>query len=75
MNSEQVLEEIKKLVSSFEEEKEKAESKIKKIEAQIAVSKGQKLNDLYCTLSWAESRKATLETVILLLKLKLSSLN
>lgn len=75
MNAEQVLEEIKKLVSSFWEEKEKAESEIEKIKAQIAVSEGQKQNDLYCTLYWAESRKTALETVVLLLNLKLSSLN
>lgn len=72
MNAEQVLEEIKELVASFEEEKEKAESEIEKVNAQIAVRKGQKLNDLYCT-SYT-SRKATLETVVLLLKLKLDSL-
>ena len=75
MTAEQVLEEVKELVSSFEEEKEKAESEIEKIKAQIAVSEGQKRNDLYCTLYWAESRKTTLETVVLLLNLKLSSLN
>lgn len=74
MNAEQVLEEIKELVASFEEEKEKAESEIEKVNAQIAVSKGQKLNDLYCTSYWVTSRKATLETVVLLLKLKLDSL-
>ena len=75
MTAEQVLEEVKKLVASFENEKEKAESEIEKIKAQIAVSEGQKLNDLYCTLYWVESRKTTLETVVLLLSLKLSSLN
>ena len=75
MNAEQVLEEIKELVASFEEEKEKAESEIEKVKAQIAVGKGQKLNDLYCTLYWEKSRKSTLETVVLLLMLKLDSLS
>ena len=75
MNAEQVLEEIKELVASFEEEKEKAESEIEKVKAQIAVGKGQELNDLYCDLYWAKSRKSTLETVVLLLKLKLDSLS
>ena len=75
MNAEQVLEEIKELVASFEEEKEKAESEIEKVKAQIAVGKGQKLNDLYCDLYWVKSRKSTLETVVLLLKLKLDSLS
>ena len=75
MNAEQVLEEIKELVVSFEEEKEKAEREIEKVKAQIAVGKGQKLNDLYCDLYWEKSRKSTLETVALLLKLKLDSLS
>ena len=75
MNAEQVLEEIKELVASFEAEKEKAESEIEKVKAQIAVGKGQKLNDLYCDLYWEKSRKSTLETVALLLKLKLDSLS
>ena len=75
MNAEQVLEEIKELVASFEEEKEKAESEIEKVKAQIAVGKGQELNDLYCDLYWEKSRKSTLETVVLLLKLKLDSLS
>ena len=75
MNAEQALEEIKELVASFEEEKEKAESEIEKVKAQIAVGKGQKLNDLYCDLYWIKSRKVTLETVVLLLKLKLDSLS
>ena len=75
MNAEQVLEEIKELVASFEAEKEKAESEIEKVKAQIAVGKGQKLNDLYCDLYWEKSRKSTLETVVLLLKLKLDSLS
>ena len=75
MNAEQVLEEIKELVASFEEEKEKAESEIEKVKAQIAVGKGQELNDLYCNLYWEKSRKSTLETVVLLLKLKLDSLS
>ena len=75
MNAEQVLEEIKELVVSFEEEKEKAESEIEKVKAQIAVGKGQALNALYCDLHWLKSRKGTLETVVLLLKLKLDSLS
>ena len=75
MNAEQVLEEIKELVASFEAEKEKAESEIEKVKAQIAVGKGQELNDLYCNLYWEKSRKSTLETVVLLLKLKLDSLS
>lgn len=75
MNAEQVLEEIKKLVAFFEEEKERAESEIEKVKAQIAVSEGQKLNDLYCTSYWVKSRKSTLETVVLLLKLKLNNLS
>ena len=75
MNAEQVLEEIKELVASFEAEKEKVESEIEKVKAQIAVGKGQKLNDLYCDLYWDKSRKSTLETVVLLLKLKLDSLS
>ena len=75
MNAEQVLEEIKELVASFEAEKEKAESEIEKVKAQIAVGKGQKLNDLYCDLYWEKSRKSTLDTVVLLLKLKLDSLS
>ena len=75
MNAEQVLEEIKELVASFEAEKEKAESEIEKVKAQIAVGKGQELNDLYCDLYWEKSRKSTLETVVLLLKLKLDSLS
>ena len=75
MNAEQVLEEIKELVASFEAEKEKAESEIEKVKAQIAVGKGQELNDLYCDLYWVKSRKSTLETVVLLLKLKLDSLS
>ena len=75
MNAEQVLEEIKELVASFEAEKEKVESEIEKVKAQIAVGKGQKLNDLYCNLYWEKSRKSTLETVVLLLKLKLDSLS
>ena len=75
MNAEQVLEEIEELVASFEAEKEKADSEIEKVKAQIAVGKGQKLNDLYCDLYWVKSRKSTLETVILLLKLKLDSLS
>ena len=75
MNAEQVLEEIKELVVSFEEEKEKSEREIEKVKAQIAVGKGQKLNDLYCDLYWEKSRKSTLETVVLLLKLKLDSLS
>lgn len=75
MNAEQVLEEIKELVASFEAEKEKAESEIEKVKAQIAVGKGQELNDLYCDLYWMKSRKSTLETVVLLLKLKLDSLS
>lgn len=75
MNAEQVLEEIKELVDSFEEEKEKSESEIEKVKAQIAVGKGQELNDLYCDLHWAKSRKGTLETVVFLLKLKLDSLS
>ena len=75
MNAEQVLEEIEDLVASFEEEKEKAESEIEKVKAQIAVGNGQKLNDLYCDLYWVKSRKSTLETGILLLKLKLDSLS
>ena len=75
MNAEQVLEEIEELVVSFEEEKEKAESEIEKVKAQIAVGKGQELNDLYCDLYWVKSRKSTLETVVLLLKLKLDSLS
>ena len=75
MNAEQVLEEIKELVASFEAEKEKAESEIEKVKAQIAVGKGQKLNDLYCNLYWEKSRKSTLETVVLLLKLKLDSMS
>ena len=75
MNAEQVLEEIKELVASFEEEKEKAEREIEKVKAQIAVGKGQELNDLYCDLYWEKSRKSTLETVVLLLKLKLDSLS
>lgn len=75
MKAEQVLEEIKELVASFEKEKEKAESEIEKAEAQIAVSEGQKLNYLYCDLYWAKSRKGTLETVVFLLKLKLDSLS
>lgn len=74
MNAEQVLEEINELVASFEKEKKEAESEIEKVKAQIAVSKGQKLNDLYCDLYWVKSRKSTLETVVLLLKLKLDSL-
>ena len=74
MNAEQVLEEIKELVASFEAEKEKAEREIEKVKAQIAVGKGQELNDLYCDLYWVKSRKCTLETVVLLLKLKLDSL-
>ena len=75
MNAEQVLEEIKELVASFEAEKEKAESEIEKVKAQIAVGKGQELNDLYCDLYWEKSRKSTLETVVLLMKLKLDSLS
>ena len=75
MNAEQALEEIKELVASFEAEKEKAESEIEKVKAQIAVGKGQELNDLYCDLYWVKSRKSTLETVVLLLKLKLDSLS
>ena len=75
MNAEQVLEEIKELVASFEEEKEKAESEIEKVKAQIAVGKGQELNDLYCDLYWEKSRKSTLETVVLLMNLKLDSLS
>ena len=75
MNAEQVLEEIKELVVSFEEEKEKSEREIEKVKAQIAVGKGQKLNDLYCDLYWEKSRKSTLDTVVLLLKLKLDSLS
>lgn len=75
MNAEQVLEEINELVASFEAEKEKAESEIEKVKAQIAVGKGQELNDLYCDLYWEKSRKSTLETVVLLLKLKLDSLS
>lgn len=75
MNAEQVLEEIKELVSFFEEEKEKTEREIEKINAQIDVSKEQKRNDLFCTLYWAASRRTAFETVISLLKLKLSSLN
>ena len=75
MNAEQVLEEIKELVASFEAEKEKAESEIEKVKAQIAVGKGQELNDLYCDLYWAKSRKCALETVVLLLNLKLDSLS
>ena len=75
MNAEQVLEEIKELVASFEAEKEKAESEIEKVKAQIAVGKGQGLNDLYCNLYWEKSRKSTLETVVLLLKLKLDSMS
>ena len=75
MNAEQVLEEIKELVASFEAEKEKAESEIEKVKAQIAVGKDQDLNDLYCDLYWVKSRKSTLETVVLLLKLKLDSLS
>ena len=75
MNSEQVLEEIEELVAYLEEEKEKAESEIENVKAQIAVGKGQELNDLYCDLYWDKSRKSTLETVVLLLKLKLDSLS
>ena len=75
MNAEQVLEEINELVASFEAEKERAESEIEKVKAQIAVGKGQELNDLYCDLYWEKSRKSTLETVVLLLKLKLDSLS
>ena len=75
MNAEQVLEEIKELVASFEAEKEKAEREIEKVKAQIAIGKGQELNHLYCDLYWAKSRKCTLETVVLLLKLKLDSLS
>ena len=75
MKAEQVLEEIKELVASFEAEKEKAESEIEKVKAQIAVGKGQALNDLYCDLYWEKSRESTLETVVLLLKLKLDSLS
>ena len=73
MNAEQVLEEIKELVVSFEEEKEKAEREIEKVKAQIAVGKGQKLNDLYCNLYWEKSRKSTLETVIFNLKMALKN--
>ena len=73
MNAEQVLEEIKELVVSFEEEKEKAEREIEKVKAQIAVGKGQELNDLYCDLHWAKSRKGTLETVIFQLKMTLEN--
>ena len=75
MSAEEVLKEIEELVASFEEEKEKAESEIEKVKAQIAVGKGQELNDLYCDLYWVKSRKSTLETVVLLLKLKLDSLS
>ena len=75
MNAEQVLEEIEELVVSFEEEKEKAEREIEKVKAQIAVGKGQELNDLYCDLYWEKSRKSTLETVVLLMNLKLDSLS
>ena len=75
MNAEQVLEEIKELVASFEAEKEKSEREIEKVKAQIAVGKGQKLNDLYCDLYWEKSRKSTLETVVLLMNLKLDSLS
>ena len=75
MNAEQVLEEIEELVAFFEEQKEEAESEIEKVKAQIAVSEGQELNDLFCTSYWVTSRKSTLETVVLLLKLKLDSLN
>lgn len=73
MNTEQVLEEIKELVASFEEEKEKAEREIEKVKAQIAVGKGQELNDLYCNLYWEKSRKSTLETVIFHLKMALEN--
>ena len=73
MNAEQVLEEIKELVASFEAEKEKAESEIEKVKAQIAVGKGQELNDLYCDLYWAKSRKCALETVIFQLKMALEN--
>ncbi len=75
MKAEQVLEEIKKLVAFFEEEKEKAECEIKKNQIQIVVSEEQNRNDLYCNLYWITSRKATLETVVWLLELKLNSLN
>ena len=75
MNAEQVLEELKELVVSFAEETEKAEREIEKVKAQIAVGKGQELNDLYCDLYWEKSRKSTLETVVLLLMLKLDSLS
>ena len=73
MNAEQVLEEIKELVASFEAEKEKAESEIEKVKAQIAVGKGQKLNDLYCNSYWEKSRKSTLEMVIFQLKMALEN--
>ena len=75
MTAEKVLEEIEELVASSEAEKERAESEIEKVKAQIAVGKGQELNDLYCDLYWEKSRKSTLETVVLLLKLKLDSLS
>ena len=73
MNAEQVLEEIKELVASFEEEKEKAESEIEKVKVQIAVGKGQELNDLYCNSYWEKSRKSTLEMVIFQLKMTLEN--
>ena len=73
MDDEQVLEEIEEVVASFEAEKEKAESEIEKVKAQIAVGKGQALNDLYCDLYWEKSRKSTLETVVFQLKMALEN--
>ena len=51
MNAEQVLEEIKELVASFEEEKEKAERSLKDINKQIETEhNSRRLSDLFCTL-------------------------
>ena len=76
MSAEEVIKEIEEIVNLFEESKEKAEHSLKYINKQIETEHDAiRLSDLFCDLYWEKSRKSTLETVVLLLKLKLDSLS
>ena len=76
MSAEEILKEIEEIVNLFEESKEKAKRSLKDINKQIETEhNSRRLSDLFCNLYWEKSRKSTLETVVLLLKLKLDSLS